>query len=79
MSKMKEDVTISKVLDYKPVVMWSWWENVDTSDNTLNETEFKMPLLCFLKFNVTSNLVSRFSGKELDNCYPKCCVVNTDR
>ena len=78
MSKAKIHVTISKVLDHKPVVVWSWWKNVDSLDNALNKTKLKIPLL-YLKFNVTSDLVSRLSGEGLDNGHPKYCVVNADR
>ena len=78
-SKTKVDVSISKVLDYKPGVMWSWWKNVDSPDDTLNKTEFKKPPLCSFKFNMSSNLVAGFPGEGPNNCYPKCCVVNTDR
>jgi len=45
MGKAEVDVTVSKVLNYKPVVMWGWWKNVDCSDDTVNKTKFKMPLL----------------------------------
>ena len=79
MRKAKEDITICKVLNYKLVVMWGWWKNVDSSDNTLNETEFKMPFLCCLKFNVASDSISRFPGKGPNDCHSKCCVVNTNR
>ena len=79
MNKAEVNVTISEVLNYKPVIMWGWWENVDCSDNTLKKTEFKIPLLWPLKFNVTSQFVSRLSGERLDNCYPKGLAVNGDR
>ena len=78
MSKVKVHVTISKVLNHKPMVVWSWWENVDSPDNTLNKTKLEIPLL-YLKFNVTSNFVPRLSGERLDNSHPKYCVVNADR
>lgn len=79
MRETKVDVTISKVLNCIPVVVWSLWKNVNSSDNALNETKFKIPLLCCLQFNITSDLVPGFSGEGLDNCHSKCCVVNTDR
>lgn len=78
MSEAKVHVTISQVLNHKPMVVWSWWKNVSSPDNALNKTKLKIPLL-YLKFNITSNLVSRLSGEGLDNSHPKCCVVNTDR
>ena len=78
MSKAKVHVTISKILNHKPVVVWSWWENVDSPDNTLNKTKIKNSLL-YLKFNITSDLFPRLSGEGLDNGHPKCCVVNADR
>lgn len=78
MNKTKINVTISKVLNYKPMVVWSGWKNVNSLDNTLNKTEFKMPSLYFLKFNVTSDLVSRPLGEGFNDCHPKCCVFNTD-
>jgi len=78
MRKAKVDVTISKILNYRLGVVWGWWKNVHSSDNTLNETKFKAPL-CLPKFNVTSDLVSWFPGKGHNNCHPKCCAINTDR
>lgn len=79
MNESKVDVSISEVLNYKPVIVWSWWNNVDCSDNTLNETKFKISLLWFLKFNVTGEWVPRPLGEGLDDCYSKCLVVSRDR
>ena len=72
MRKTKVDITISEILNNRPVVMWGRWQNVDTSDNTLNKTEFKTSTFSFFKFNITSNPVSGFPGEGLDNCYLKC-------
>ena len=79
MNEAEVDVTISKVLNYKSVVMWSWWKNVDCPDNTFSKTKFKMSLLWSLKLNVISEFVSRLLGKGLDNCNSKCLAVNRDR
>ena len=77
--QLKVDITISKVLNYKQGVVWGWWKNVNSSNNTLNETEFKIPFIGCLQFNVTCDLVSGFPGEGFDNCQPKCCIINTDR
>lgn len=79
MRKAKVDIPITKVLDYKQGVVWGWWENVNSSDNALNKTEFKTPSLDFLQFNVASDLVPGFPGEGFDNCHSKCCVINTNR
>jgi len=79
MDKAEINVTISEVLNYKPVVVWGWWKNVDCSDDTVNKTKFKMSLLWSLKFKVTSEFVPRLSSKGLDNCYPKCLPIHGDR
>lgn len=42
--KVKVDITVSKILNYEQVVVQGWWKDVDSSNNTLNETEFKIPL-----------------------------------
>ena len=76
---MKVNVTISEVLNYKLMSVWGWWKNVNCSDNTLNETKFKMPLLWSFKFNVPSEFILRLADKGLDDCHPKCLTVNRDR
>jgi len=79
MDKAEVDVTISKVLNYKPVVMWSWWKDVGCSDDAVNKAKFKTSLLWSLKLNVASEFVPRLSGKGLDNCHPNCLTVHRDR
>jgi len=78
MNKSKVDVTICKILNCKPVVMWGRWKNVDCSDDTLNKTKFKVPLPRSLKLNITSKHISGLSCEGLDDCYPKCPVINRD-
>ena len=71
MNKTEIDVTISKILNYKLMIVWGGWKNVDCSDDTLNKSKIKMLLLWPLKFNVTGECVSGLSGEGLDDCYPK--------